>query len=65
MNVKNCRPVVLCVLDGFGHRAERADNAIRLARTPNLDRFARLHAPAFLQASERYVGLPAGTDTPN
>jgi 2,3-bisphosphoglycerate-independent phosphoglycerate mutase len=60
MTVKNCRPVVLCVLDGFGHRVERADNAVRLARTPNLDRFARLHAPAFLQASERYVGLPTG-----
>ncbi|MFN7193018.1 MAG: 2,3-bisphosphoglycerate-independent phosphoglycerate mutase, partial [Rhodospirillales bacterium] len=60
MTAPTCRPVVLCVLDGFGYRAERADNAIRLARTPNLDRFASLHAPAFLQASERYVGLPTG-----
>jgi 2,3-bisphosphoglycerate-independent phosphoglycerate mutase len=60
MTAPTCRPVVLCVLDGFGYRVERADNAIRLARTPNLDRFASLHAPAFLQASERYVGLPTG-----
>ncbi|MBL8805757.1 MAG: 2,3-bisphosphoglycerate-independent phosphoglycerate mutase [Rhodospirillales bacterium] len=54
------RPVVLCVLDGFGHRAERADNAILLARTPNLDRFRAAHPPAFLEASERHVGLPKG-----
>ncbi|MBI1243526.1 MAG: 2,3-bisphosphoglycerate-independent phosphoglycerate mutase [Alphaproteobacteria bacterium] len=54
------RPVVLCVLDGFGHRAERADNAILLARTPNLDRFRAGHPPAFLEASERHVGLPKG-----
>jgi len=60
MTVPKSRPVVLCVLDGFGYRAERADNAVRLARTPNLDRFSALHAPAFLQASERYVGLPVG-----
>ncbi|MFY7781818.1 MAG: 2,3-bisphosphoglycerate-independent phosphoglycerate mutase, partial [Tagaea sp.] len=54
------RPVVLCVLDGFGHRAERANNAILLARTPNFDRLRALHPPAFLQASERHVGLPQG-----
>jgi len=48
------------VLDGFGHRVERADNAVLLARTPHLDRFRNLHPPAFLQASERHVGLPAG-----
>jgi 2,3-bisphosphoglycerate-independent phosphoglycerate mutase len=53
-------PVVLCVLDGFGHRVERAENAIALARTPNLDRLRGLHPPAFLQASERHVGLPSG-----
>lgn len=53
-------PVVLCVLDGFGHRVERANNAIALARTPNFDRLRALHAPAFLEASERHVGLPVG-----
>jgi len=55
-----CCPVVLCVLDGFGHRVERANNAVLLARTPHLDRFRSLHPPAFLQASERHVGLPTG-----
>jgi 2,3-bisphosphoglycerate-independent phosphoglycerate mutase len=55
------RPVVLCVLDGWGHRPEPADdNAILKARTPNLDRLAFQAPVAFLDASERHVGLPAG-----
>jgi 2,3-bisphosphoglycerate-independent phosphoglycerate mutase len=60
MSASPRRPVVLCILDGFGHRAERADNAVLLARTPNFDRFRTLHPPAFLEASERHVGLPKG-----
>ena len=55
------RPVVLCVLDGWGHRPEPADdNAIRKARTPNLDQLAQRCPTAFLDASESHVGLPSG-----
>jgi 2,3-bisphosphoglycerate-independent phosphoglycerate mutase len=32
--------VLLAVLDGWGVRSEREDNAILLAGTPNVDRFA-------------------------
>ncbi|MDB5397460.1 MAG: hypothetical protein JWM91_4966 [Rhodospirillales bacterium] len=54
------RPVVLCILDGWGHRDKTDDNAVTLARTPNLHRFWK-HAPhALLEASEEWVGLPAG-----
>jgi 2,3-bisphosphoglycerate-independent phosphoglycerate mutase len=55
------RPVVLCVLDGWGHRDEAApDDAIRAARTPHLDRILA-HAPhSYLDASALAVGLPAG-----
>jgi 2,3-bisphosphoglycerate-independent phosphoglycerate mutase len=55
------RPVVLCVLDGWGHRDEAAaDDAIRAARTPELDRILA-HAPqSFLDASALEVGLPEG-----
>jgi 2,3-bisphosphoglycerate-independent phosphoglycerate mutase len=54
------RPVVLCVLDGWGHRDKTDDNAVTLARTPNLHRFWK-HSPcALLEASEEWVGLPAG-----
>jgi 2,3-bisphosphoglycerate-independent phosphoglycerate mutase len=55
------RPIVLAVLDGWGHRAQpAADNAILRARTPNLDRMAKTSPIAFLEASELHVGLPKG-----
>jgi 2,3-bisphosphoglycerate-independent phosphoglycerate mutase len=54
------RPVVLCILDGWGERADRADNAILLAKTPNWDRLMARYPHAHLQASELSVGLPSG-----
>ena len=54
------RPVVLCVLDGWGCRSERADNSILLAKTPNWTRFLKDSPHAELQASELFVGLPKG-----
>ncbi len=55
------RPVVLCVLDGWGYRAEPAeDDAIRRARTPHLDRLAARCPTATLEAAGLAVGLPAG-----
>lgn len=54
------RPVVLCILDGWGFRAERADNAIALGDTPVWDGLVA-HAPhAFLETSGLDVGLPDG-----
>ena len=54
------RPVVLCILDGWGERADGDDNAILAANTPNWDRFMATCPHARLQASEHYVGLPDG-----
>jgi 2,3-bisphosphoglycerate-independent phosphoglycerate mutase len=54
------RPVVLCILDGWGHRESREDNAIRQARTPVLDRLRETCAHALIDASELAVGLPSG-----
>jgi 2,3-bisphosphoglycerate-independent phosphoglycerate mutase len=54
------RPVVLCVLDGWGHRDKTDDNAVTLARTPNLHRFWKYSPHALLEASEEWVGLPSG-----
>ena len=54
------RPVVLCVLDGWGYRPEAADNAIAQAETPNWDRMWAAGPRALLQASEEEVGLPKG-----
>ena len=55
-----CRPVVLCVLDGWGHRDECKDNAICLARDPNYSRLMHDCAHGFLDTSGEDVGLPAG-----
>ena len=32
------RPVMLAILDGWGWREDRADNAVALANKPNFDR---------------------------
>ncbi len=53
-------PLVLCILDGWGERADAADNAIEAARTPNWRRLTARWPHARLQASEHYVGLPDG-----
>jgi 2,3-bisphosphoglycerate-independent phosphoglycerate mutase len=53
-------PVLLLVLDGLGVRAERADNAWALARTPNFDAWQARYPHTTLAASELRVGLPDG-----
>ncbi len=54
------RPAVLCILDGWGHRVERENNAFLLARTPNLDRLFAAEPHALLDTSGKAVGLPDG-----
>ncbi|OHC75738.1 MAG: phosphoglycerate mutase (2,3-diphosphoglycerate-independent) [Rhodospirillales bacterium RIFCSPLOWO2_12_FULL_58_28] len=54
------RPAVLCILDGWGARAESDGNAIALGDTPNWDRFLKNFPHAALDASGGEVGLPAG-----
>jgi 2,3-bisphosphoglycerate-independent phosphoglycerate mutase len=54
------RPVVLCILDGWGERADAADNAIERAQTPVWHGLLARWPHARLQASEHYVGLPDG-----
>lgn len=54
------RPVVLCILDGWGHRTDVADNAITPANTPNFQRLAKAGPHAFIDTCGVDVGLPAG-----
>ena len=54
------KPVVLCVLDGWGMRAETANNAVRLADTPTFDHLMATCPNATLKTSGRDVGLPDG-----
>ena len=54
------RPVVLCVLDGWGIAPDSPTNAVTRAPTPNLRRLAEQYPHATLRASGRDVGLPDG-----
>ncbi len=54
------RPVVLCILDGWGERDETDHNAIAAAETPVWDRLRATCPHARLDASGGQVGLPDG-----
>src|SRR6266581_2812684 len=54
------RPVVLCILDGWGERPNGDDNAIARAKTPVWHELVQRWPHAQLDASEHYVGLPDG-----
>jgi 2,3-bisphosphoglycerate-independent phosphoglycerate mutase len=54
------RPLVLVILDGYGERAERADNAIRLAETPALSSVLAGFPHELIGTSGPDVGLPPG-----
>ena len=53
-------PLVLIVLDGWGIRPEKENNAIALARTPVYDALLQRYPTAQLITSGEAVGLPAG-----
>lgn len=54
------RPVVLTILDGWGHSESAQDNAIATAATPNWDRLLRECPHTLIDTSGRRVGLPEG-----
>jgi 2,3-bisphosphoglycerate-independent phosphoglycerate mutase len=60
MTTQATRPVMLVILDGFGWREETADNAVRLAKTPNFSHLWDSCPHALLDTSGRDVGLPNG-----
>ncbi|HOP39661.1 MAG TPA: 2,3-bisphosphoglycerate-independent phosphoglycerate mutase [Geobacteraceae bacterium] len=53
-------PLLLIILDGWGIRPERENNAIALAEPPVMGRLCRTYPFAELQASGMAVGLPEG-----
>lgn len=54
------KPTVLLIMDGWGHRDEEAHNAVRLAKTPHIDRLDDTVPKSLLDASGPAVGLPLG-----
>ena len=56
----NGRLVGLVILDGWGVNPKREGNAVRLARTPVMDRLLSSHPSATLTTCGTAVGLPPG-----
>lgn len=54
------KPLVLIVLDGWGHRDDRENNAIAAANTPYFDSLLRDFPHSLVDASSMSVGLPEG-----
>lgn len=53
-------PVMLIILDGYGIGKEYPGNAVKLAKTPNIDRLIDKYPYTSLKASGESVGLPKG-----
>lgn len=60
LDTQRNRPVLLCILDGWGHSAASVDNAISEADTPNWDRLLKTRPHSLLGTSGSDVGLPDG-----
>lgn len=54
------KKVLLLILDGFGKSDKVEGNAIKSARTPNLDKFMQDNPLSILRTSGKAVGLPDG-----
>ncbi len=54
------RPVVLCILDGWGHREDTSANAVALADTPTFDHILATCPHNLLITHGPDVGLPTG-----
>lgn len=51
------KPVVLCIMDGFGKNDSDYGNAIAMAKTPNLDKLMAECPMTYIGASGMDVGL--------
>ena len=54
------KPVVLLILDGWGHRDDPADNALAQARLPHWQALLRTCPHTLIHTEGRHVGLPDG-----
>jgi 2,3-bisphosphoglycerate-independent phosphoglycerate mutase len=54
------KPIVLCILDGWGISVDDKYSAIAKANTPNYDNYLKSFPNSQLQASGEFVGLPDG-----
>ena len=53
-------PLVLTIMDGWGHNPDPANNAVAMARTPTFDRLWRAFPHTLIRTDGPFVGLPEG-----
>ena len=53
-------PVMLMILDGFGINEKTDGNAVKLAKTPNIDKLMKKYPNTIMYTSGLKVGLPDG-----
>ncbi len=54
------KPVMLMILDGFGINENTDGNAVKLAKTPNIDKLMKKYPTTQIYTSGLKVGLPEG-----
>ena len=59
-NKINKKPLVLCILDGWGISSDNFKNAVVEAKTPNFDKYSKIFPLTTINASGIHVGLPKG-----
>ena len=57
---KRPRPVMLCILDGWGHRDNKENNAIEMGNTPHWHELIKTCPNTLIATSGLDVGLPKG-----
>ena len=58
--MENKKPIILCIMDGYGIRHNSVGNAVYDAKKPHLDAYFKKYAYTEINASGEYVGLPDG-----
>lgn len=53
-------PLILTILDGWGHRPDPTANAVALARKPTFDHLFATYPHTFIRTDGHFVGLPDG-----
>jgi 2,3-bisphosphoglycerate-independent phosphoglycerate mutase len=59
-SVKTTRPVILTIMDGWGHSEETRANAVALAKKPTFDHLMATYPHTLINTSGPFVGLPDG-----
>lgn len=58
MNKNTIHPLILAILDGWGHCQNKHGNAIEFAQTSTIDFLWQMYPHTLIEASGQKVGLP-------